>query len=71
VPREYLRAIALWSIVPAYAVAGGFFGYLADRWLDTFPFGLGLGLVVGLGLAVRDMLRLREELGLGPGGEPR
>jgi F0F1-type ATP synthase assembly protein I len=65
VPREYLRAIALWSLVPAYAVAGALLGFLADQWLDTFPFGMGVGLIVALILAVRDMIRLRDELGFG------
>ncbi|HET6350693.1 MAG TPA: hypothetical protein VFG89_01000 [Coriobacteriia bacterium] len=62
VPREFLRAIAVWSLIPAYAAAGGLFGYLADRGLGTFPYGVGTGLVLALALAVRDMLRLRDEI---------
>lgn len=61
IPREYLRVIATWSLVPAYLAAGGFLGWAADRALDTFPFGVGIGLLLALGLAVRDMLRLRDE----------
>lgn len=66
IPREYLRAIAIWSLIPAYLFAGGALGYAADRWLDTFPFGVGIGLVLALALSVRDMMRLRSELGLEP-----
>jgi F0F1-type ATP synthase assembly protein I len=62
VPREYLRAIAVWSLIPAYMAAGALFGYLIDQWLGTFPFGLGVCLVLALALAVRDMIRLRDEL---------
>lgn len=63
VPREFLRALAVWSLIPAYLLAGGFFGYIADRWLDTFPFGVGIGLILALALSVRDMMRLRDEFG--------
>jgi hypothetical protein len=33
-----------------------------DRWLHTFPFFTGAGIVVAFGLAIRDMLRLRDEI---------
>lgn len=62
IPREYLRVIAVWSIVPAYLLAGAFLGWLADRFFGTFPFGIGVGLLVALIMAVRDMLRLRDTL---------
>lgn len=62
IPREFLRVLAVWSLIPAYMVAGAMFGWLFDRWLDTFPFGIGIGLILALGLATRDMLRLRDEM---------
>ena len=62
IPREYLRIIAVWSLVPSYLVAGGLIGWFADNSLGTFPFITGGLLLVALGLAVRDMLRLREEM---------
>jgi len=62
IPREYLRIIAVWSLVPSYGVAGGFLGYLVDRWLGTFPYVTALGLLLALVVAVRDILRLRDEL---------
>ena len=62
IPREYLRIIAVWSLVPSYAIAGGFLGYAADRWLETFPYLTGLGLLLALALAVRDMYRLRDAM---------
>lgn len=62
IPREFLRVLAVWSLIPAYMVAGAMFGWLVDRWLDTFPFGIGIGLIVALALATRDMLRLRDEM---------
>lgn len=62
IPREYLRVIAVWSLIPSYMVAGGFLGYLADRWFGTFPYLTGLGFLLALAVAVRDMLRLREHL---------
>ena len=55
-----MRVIAVWSIVPAYLLAFAFLGWLVDLWLHTSPYGVGVGLVVGLILAVRDMLRLRD-----------
>jgi hypothetical protein len=60
IPREYLRVIAVWSLIPAYLLAGAFIGWLLDTWLHTFPYLIGLGLLVALGLAMRDMLRLRD-----------
>jgi hypothetical protein len=62
VPREFLRTIAVWSLVPSYLLAGAFLGYLADRFLGWFPYVTGLGLLAALALAVRDMYRLRDEL---------
>jgi F0F1-type ATP synthase assembly protein I len=60
IPREYLRVIAVWSLIPAYFLAGAFLGWLVDRWLGFYPYGIGVGLLVALGFAVRDMLRLRD-----------
>jgi hypothetical protein len=61
IPREFLRIIAVWSLIPSYLLAGGFIGYAADRWLGYFPYLTGVGLLLAVGLAVRDMLRLRKE----------
>lgn len=60
IPKDFLRAIAVWSLVPSYMLAGGVLGYFLDRWLGLFPYLTGLGLVIGLVLATRDMLRLRD-----------
>lgn len=62
IPREFLRVIAVWSLIPSYLLAGGLLGYAADEWLDLFPYLTGLGLLLALGLAVRDMMRLRTSL---------
>ncbi len=60
ISREFMRVIAIWSIVPAYMLAGMFLGWIADSVLHTSPYGIGVGLIIGLILAVRDMLRLRD-----------
>lgn len=62
IPREFLRVIAVWSLIPSYLIAGGLFGYALDRWLHLFPYLTGTGLLLALVLATRDMLRLREGL---------
>ena len=62
IPREFLRAIAVWSLIPAYLAAGGFIGWLVDTWLHSSPFGVGVGLLIALAVAVKDMLRLRDEM---------
>lgn len=62
IPREFLRVIAVWSLVPSYAIAGAFLGWMADRSLGTFPYITGVALIAALGLAVRDMIRLRDEV---------
>jgi F0F1-type ATP synthase assembly protein I len=62
IPREFLRVIAIWSLVPAYLLAGAFLGWLFDRWLGTWPLGIAIALFIALGFAVRDMLRLRDTL---------
>jgi hypothetical protein len=61
IPREFLRIIAVWSLIPSYLLAGGLIGYAADRWLGFFPYLTGLGLLAAVAMAVRDMLRLRRE----------
>jgi hypothetical protein len=60
IPREFLRVIAVWSLIPSYALAGGLLGYAADKWLHTFPYLTAVGLLLALILAVRDMYRLRD-----------
>jgi|BarGraNGADG00312_2_1021985.scaffolds.fasta_scaffold162354_1 hypothetical protein len=61
IPREFLRIIAVWSLIPSYLIAGGLIGYAVDRWLNLFPYLTGAGLLLAVGAAVRDMLRLRKE----------
>lgn len=58
----FLKLIAVWSLIPTYSLAGGFLGYGLDRWLHTFPFLTGGGIVIAFGLAIRDMLKLRDEV---------
>jgi F0F1-type ATP synthase assembly protein I len=58
----FLKLVAVWSLIPTYSLAGGLIGYGLDRWLHTFPFIMGAGIVVGFGLAIRDMLKLRDEI---------
>ena len=66
IPREYLRIIGIWSLLPSYMIAGGAVGYLLDWWLGTFPILTGVALLVALAAAVRDMMRLRETFPHGP-----
>lgn len=60
IPKEFLKIIAVWSLIPSYIVAGGLIGYVIDKWLKIFPYGTGAGILLALALAVRDMLRLRD-----------
>lgn len=62
IPREFLRIIAVWSLVPSYLAAGGIIGYVIDRFTGLFPYITGVGLLVALAMAVRDMYRLRDEM---------
>lgn len=62
IPNEFLKVIAVWSLIPSYLIAGGAVGYGLDRWFDIFPYLTGVGLLIALGVAVRDMLRLRETM---------
>lgn len=61
IPREFLKIIAAWSLIPSYLVGGGVIGYGLDAWLHTFPYITSAGLLLALMLAVRDMLRLRDQ----------
>jgi hypothetical protein len=58
----FLKLVAIWSLIPTYSLAGGLVGFGLDRWLHTFPILTGIGLVVAFGLAIRDMLKLRDEI---------
>lgn len=60
IPGSFLRIMAIWSLIPAYLVAGGLIGYGLDSWWHTFPYVTGLGLIIALAVAVKDMLRLRD-----------
>ncbi len=60
IPGSFLRILAVWSLIPAYLAAGGLIGFALDKWWGTFPYVTGLGLIVALAIAVKDMLRLRD-----------
>jgi hypothetical protein len=61
-PNGLLKSLSVWSLIPTYSLAGGLIGYALDRWLDTFPVLTGAGILVAFGFAIRDMLRLRDEV---------
>jgi len=61
IPREFLRAIGYWAIIPGYIMAGAFIGWVLDSRLGTFPYLIGVCLLVALVVAVRDMNRLKDE----------
>jgi F0F1-type ATP synthase assembly protein I len=61
IPPDFMRALVVLSVVPAYLIGGALVGYLADRLLNTFPFLTAAGLLVALVFAVRDLLKLRDE----------
>lgn len=62
ISSEFLKLIGVWSLIPTYTLAGGLIGYGLDRWLNSFPLVTGAGIVVAFGFAIRDMLRLRDEI---------
>jgi hypothetical protein len=62
ISSEFLKLIGIWSLIPTYTLAGGLIGYGLDRWLGSFPLVTGAGIVVAFGFAIRDMLRLRDEI---------
>jgi len=57
-----IKMIAVWSLIPSYSLAGGLLGYGLDRLLHTFPLIMTGGLIIGFALAVRDMLKLKNEI---------
>lgn len=61
IPKELLKVIAVWSLIPSYLVGGGVIGYGLDVFFHTFPYLTSAGLLLALMLAVRDMLRLRDQ----------
>lgn len=61
-PMRPIKLIAVWSLIPSYSLAGGLIGYGLDRWLHTFPLVTAAGIVVAFALAIRDMLRLKDEM---------
>ncbi len=62
IPQDYMRIIALWSLIPAYTLLGGFLGYLLDTRFNTLPLFTAVGLLVALVVGVWDMCRLRDKL---------
>jgi hypothetical protein len=61
ISTKLLKIVAIWSLIPSYIVAGGAMGYGLDKWLSTFPYLTGAGILVAFGFAVRDMMRLKKE----------
>ena len=61
ISKELLKIVAIWSMIPSYVAAGGAIGYGLDKWLATFPYCTGAGVLVAFSLAIRDMMRLKRE----------
>jgi hypothetical protein len=61
ISTRLLKIVAIWSLIPSYIAAGGAIGYGLDKWLNTFPYITGAGILVAFSLAVRDMMRLKKE----------
>lgn len=61
ISKDFLRIIAMWSIIPTYTIAGATIGYGLDRWFGTLPWFTALGVLIALVGAVRDLFRLREQ----------
>jgi F0F1-type ATP synthase assembly protein I len=61
ISTRLLKIVAIWSLIPTYTAAGGAIGYGLDKWLTTFPYLTGAGILIGFILAVRDMMRLKRE----------
>jgi len=57
VARQIALATELPFVLVAAVLAGGFFGYLLDRWLHTKPFLMLLLGAIGFVVGVRDLLR--------------
>ncbi len=61
ISKRLLKIVAIWSLIPSYLAAGGAIGYGLDKWLNTFPYITGAGILVAFSFAVRDMMRLKKE----------
>ncbi len=61
ISTRLLKIVAIWSVIPTYTAAGGAIGYGLDKWLTTFPYLTGAGILIAFGFAVRDMMRLKRE----------
>ena len=61
ISTKLLKIVAVWSLIPSYIAAGGAIGYGLDKWLTTFPYLTGVGILVAFSFAVRDMMRLKKE----------
>lgn len=55
--RQFALAMEYPFLLAGSVVAGGFFGYLLDRWLHTKPFLMLLLGAAGFAVGLRDMLR--------------
>ncbi|MBZ5695089.1 MAG: AtpZ/AtpI family protein [Acidobacteriia bacterium] len=55
--RQFALAMEYPFLLAGSVVAGGFFGYLMDRWLHTKPFLMLLLGAAGFAVGLRDMLR--------------
>lgn len=60
------RAVGAGILVPGMlfgcVVVGVVLGYYADKWLDTNPWGVVIGLIFGSIAGVREMLKLLKKM---------
>lgn len=69
--RDYSDYLYLGLMMPSAMIVGTVFGFLADRWLGTHPWGKLIGLFLGMAAGVvnfiRDFKRLQSKKDDKPG----
>ncbi|MFN1833673.1 AtpZ/AtpI family protein [Balneola sp. MJW-20] len=61
-PQQYMEYLGLGAEIAATIGIPILAGYYADKWLDTSPYGVLSGIVVGLFLFILDIFRIANKL---------
>jgi F0F1-type ATP synthase assembly protein I len=64
--RSFGLAMSIGPLMASCILVGYFLGVLLDRWIGKPPFGMAVGVLIGIAAAFRELLKIAQRLSEDP-----